>query len=451
MNTIQLKKGYDVPIDGSPESDLGSVEAKGTIALRPCDFAGVKFRLLVKEGESVKVGTPLVQSKTREDWVFTSPAGGTIKSINRGHRRALMSIEIEPDAEEQYEEFPAIAADKFSSLTYDAALETLLKSGLFNVFKQRPFNVTASPDLRPRDIFISTFDTAPLAADPNVIVKGNEEAFKAGLLVCKALTTGSVRLGIAGKGDVPAVFAKPDAEVTAFTGPHPAGCVGIQIHHTKPIANRNDVVWTTTVQGAILIGKLFLTGKIDPSIVIALAGSEATERKHFKTRLGVSIASIVSGRITDGNVRIVSGNVLTGSKVSQEDHLGTFDNLVTVIPEADEPEFMGWAMPGAGKSSIFRAFLSKLAPGKKFAMDTNLNGGRRAFVFSDVYEDVLPMDILPQYLIKSCMYEDIEEMEQLGIYELSEEEVALCEYICPSKTEFQAILRAGMDLIEREG
>ncbi len=363
-----------------------------------------------------------------------------------------MSIEIEPDADEQYEEYTAIPPDKFSSLDYGTAIDTLLKSGLINLFKQRPFNVSANPDLRPRDVFISTFDTAPWAADPSVIVTGNEEAFKAGLLVCKALATGSVNLGIDGaRNDVPAVFSKPDAEVTAFKGPHPAGCVGVQIHHVKPIAGRNDVVWTTTVQGAILIGKLFLTGTIDPTIIVALAGSEATERKHFKTRLGAQISSVTDGRVKEGNVRMISGNVLTGTKVAPDEHIGYHDNLITVIPEAETVELFGWAMPGANKTSIYRTFLAKLFPGKKFASDTNVNGGRRAFVFSDVYEDVVPMEILPQYLIKSCLYEDIEEMEQLGIYELSEEEVALCEYICPSKTEFQAILRKGMNLIEREG
>ncbi|OVE82204.1 hypothetical protein BVY04_01665 [bacterium M21] len=453
MTKMKLKKGYDIPLEGAPEATVADGLKPTTVALCPPDFLGVKFRLLAREGDKVKLGSPLLQNKAREDHLFTSPAGGTVKAVVRGHRRALLGIIIEVDEKEAAETFTSYAADKLSSLKRNDVVSQLLKSGAINFFRERPFNYVANAEHTPRDIFISAFDTAPLAADQNLILKGNEAAFQAGVDVCAALTTGQVHISCDGAAkDVPSAFAQAkNAQVHQFSGYHPAGVVGVQIHHIKPVANRSDVVWHLSVQNAILLGRLFLDGKIDPSITVAVAGSGATKRQYYKTRVGAELSSVVHGNVISGEVRHINGNVLTGSTVNAAGHLGFYNDLVTIIPEVVEPEFIGWMLPGFGKTSWFRGFAGKILGGKKFGQSTCLNGGHRAFVQNDIYEDVLPMDVMPIQLIKSCLYEDIEEMEQLGIYEVCEDEVALCEYICPSKTGFQQIIRRALDFVEKEG
>ncbi len=451
MSEFRLKRGYDIPLDGAAAPEIVNAPKPSSVALRPCDLPGVKLRLLVKEGDPVKIGTPLLHSKSREDWVFTSPGGGTVKAINRGHRRTLMSIVIELDENEEAEEFSSYDASALADLSREDVRKQLIASGLLSFFRERPFNYVANPEHEPRDIFVSTFDSAPLAPDLGLLVKDNETAFQAGLDVCSCLTDGRVHVALDGRrSDLPTAFVSAEnVELHKFSGPHPAGCVGVQMHHIAPIKGRNDVVWHIDVAGLIAIGKLFLSGRFDPSTIVVVAGSSAAERKYYRTRFGAPIDSFVK---TEGNdIRIITGNVLTGKKVEKEGFIGHYDNLVTVIPEPTEAEFAGWMLPGFDKASWFRGFMSKLIPGKKFAQPARMNGGHRAFVQSTIYEDVLPMDVLPVFLAKSCMYEDIEEMEQLGIYEVCEDEVALCEYICPSKTEFQTVIRNGLNLIEKEG
>ena len=450
MAEFKLKRGYDIPLAGAPAPDVVDAAAPTTIALKPTDFPGVKYRLLIQEGDTVKIGTPLMHSKSREDWLFSSPASGKVKSIVRGRRRVLEAVVIEPDAEQVAEDFGSHSADQLTSLSGDDALQLLLKAGMLNLFLERPYNYSANPDHEPRDIFISGFDTAPLAADTTKILEGNDEAFQAGLDVCVALSKGKVHLA-AGPNAPSAIANAKRVEVHKFSGPHPAGCVGVQIHHIKPIANAHDIVWTTTVQGVIILGRLFLTGKIDPRTVVALAGSGATEAKHFRTVIGAEVSALTEGRLGEGKQRIISGNVLTGKKIAADSHIGFHDSLITVIPEAVSAEFCGWFLPGFSKLSWFRGFMSKLIPGRKLAQDTRMGGGHRAIVATGIYDAVLPMDIMPEFLIKSCLAQDIEEMEQLGIYEVTEDEFALCEYICPSKTEIQQIIREGLTLVEKEG
>ena len=453
MAELRLKRGFDIRLAGESAPEVETAAKPATVALKPSDFRGVKYRLLVQEGDRVKLGTPLCHSKTREDWVFPALASGTVKAIVRGARRSLQSIVIEPDGKDERLEYQSWKPRELTSLKREEVVQQLLTSGLLCLFRERPFDNVANPEHTPRDIFVSTMDTAPLAADPNIIVQGNENYFQAGLDVCARLTSGQVHLAVDGRRkNVPAAFLQASNVLShRFSGPHPAGCVGVQMHHISPITSRNDIVWYITVQGLIILGKLFLNGCLDPEITVALAGSSVAEPKYFRTVLGAQINSLVQGRVQDGELRYISGNVLTGRKVEPAGHLGLYDNLITVIPECTEPKLFGWAIPGPGKQSWFPAFLSCLLPGRKFVQDTGLNGGRRAFILSNLYENVLPMDILPVYLAKSCLAEDLDEMEQLGIYEITEEEVALCEYVCPCKSQFQQIIRAGLDLVEHEG
>ncbi|MCJ8328482.1 MAG: Na(+)-translocating NADH-quinone reductase subunit A [Lentisphaeria bacterium] len=451
MAEYNLKRGFDIKLVGEAESVIDDGFRPETIALNTGSLRGVKLKPLVKPGDTVKIGSPLCQSKENDAWVFTSPNSGTVKEVIRGARRVLESFVIQVDNEYESILFDHFKQSDLSTVMREDAMELLLMSGQLANFRERPFDYTANPEHMPRDIFVSTFDTAPLAADPNMIVEGNEVYFQAGLDICSVLTSGKVHLGIdSDRKDISEAFAHArNVQVNRFSGPHPAGLVGVQIHHVAPINGREDYVWTISVHGLIQIGRLFTTGNISPDMIVAVAGAGASNRKHFRTVLGAPIDSLVE--LEEGEQRIISGNVLTGKKVDPENYIGFYDNLITVIPEVTSPEFIGWMLPGGEKQSYFKAFLSHMFPGKKFNQNTCMNGGDRAFVSTGLYEDVLPMDIYPLYLVKSIRAGDIDEMEQLGIYEVSEEELALCEYICPSKGTFMKDIRNGLDLIEKEG
>lgn len=453
MAEFNLNRGYDIPLLGEAEKTLEDAPRPERVALKPVEFRGIMPRLAVQEGDSVQIGSPLFFAKANEDFKFTSPASGKVVAINRGHRRALTSIEIECDGEDAAIDFGAHTAEELATLGRDAAVAKLLQSGLFALFVQRPFGHLADPSLTPRDIFISALDTAPLAADVNLVLEGREAEFQAGLEVCRQLTSGKVHLSIDGaRSDLSAALTgAKNVELHRFSGPHPAGCVGVQIHHIAPISGRDDVVWTISPQGVALVGALFLAGRLQPQIVACVAGTAATVRKHFRTVLGVRVDTLAGSQSEAGEARYISGNVLTGAKVEATGYLGFYDNLLSVIPEACGPEFAGWMKPGFGKASIYRCFASSFLPGKRFDIDTRMNGGLRAFVATGYYEQVLPMDIYPLYLLKSILVEDIEEMEGLGIYEVVEEDFALCEYACPSKASIQQIIRGGLDLVEKEG
>ena len=424
-----------------------------TVAINPLEFQGIKPRLLVKEGDKVKLGSPLFHSKSNEAYQFTSPASGRITAIKREHKRVISDITIKTDTSEERVHFQSYLPESIRSETREVLLKQLLSSGFLSLFHQRPFDHVADPSLIPRDIFISAMDTAPLAADPAFILEGNEAYFQAGLDVASRLTTGSVHLCIDGskKSDTSRFNKAKHVTFHRVSGSHPAGCSGIHIHHIAPIRHRHDIVWYSTVQGMILIGKLFIHGVIDPTIMVALAGSVVNKPCYIRTVLGTSIESIVYGKIADdANNRYISGNVLTGSKVERDGHLGFYHNLLTILSEARHPEFLGWMMPGLNKDSIHRAILSAWVPQKYHTLDTRLNGGKRAFISTGIYEKVLPMNLHPMALIKSILAKDIDEMEGLGIYEVGREEFALCEYICPSKSAIQQIIRAGLDFIEKE-
>jgi Na+-transporting NADH:ubiquinone oxidoreductase subunit A len=460
MAEINLKRGYDIKLVGEIDREVLDSPHPKMVALKPSDFVDLKAKLLVKEGDKVKAGTPLFYAKQDERIKFTAPASGKIKEITRGARRAIQEVVIETDGKMTSER---VSVPKGAAQKREKIVDTLLKYGLFPFLIQRPFAKIANPDDTPRDIFISAMNTAPLAADPNVIVDGHEKEFQAGLNILKKLTKGSVHLTIDGnRDDVSKAFLNAKGvELHKFSGPHPAGNVGIQIHHISPIKNRDDQVWTCSLQGVILIGRLFSTGKLDYTVTVGVAGSMASTRKYYRTILGSVASNCYHGSDFpdhyeemaefDNAIRHISGDVLTGKQIDHDGFIGYYDNQLTIIPERQHYEFLGWIRPGIDKASASKTFLSSLFGSGKFIQTTALNGGHRPFIVSGIYEDVLPMDILPVYLLKSIIVGDIEEMEGLGIYEVAEEDFALCEYIDPSKNEIQEILRQGLRLVETEG
>ncbi len=448
MKPIKLRRGYRVRLTGDVlPGDLTLITPR-QIALKPIDFTGLTARPVVAVGDPVKVGTPLFVHKKNEKIRVTSTVSGTVMAIVRGERRILQRIVVESDGKMD------AAPLNVSAVSSDAVIETLLESGLFACFVQRPFAVIADPEKRPRDIFISAVDTAPLAALTGVILKGNEDAFQTGIDILKKISAGKVHLAIPKNADA-ALTRVQNAELHVFSGKHPAGNVGVQIHHISPVRNINDIVWTISVQHVILIGRLFRDKKLNHEIVVKAAGSAAPNKGYYKTVLGAQVAPII-GTVNDAESRVISGSVLTGRQTGAAGFIGFFDNLISIIPEIQKPKFINWLMPGFSFESKSRTFLSNfiypqaLLPNKTFVKDTNMHGGRRAFVFTGIYRNVLPMDIYPVHLMKAILAEDIELMEGLGIYEMAPEDVALCEYICPSKIEFQEILQNGLDLIMRE-
>ena len=441
---IRIKKGLDISLQGKPEQKLSELQSSKTYALKPTDIAGLTPKVKYKAGEKVKAGTPLFYDKYNESVVFTSPVSGTLTAINRGERRKILEFVVEADSTIEYEQFKKGNPKDFSE---EEIKENILNSGCWAFIMQRPFAVIANPNETPRDIFITAFNSAPLAPDYDFIVKEEFSAFQTGVDALAKLTKGKVYLGIKSNSSI---FAKTkNVEINEFHGPHPAGNVGVQLNKIKPI-NKGEVVWTLNAADVIIIGRLFEKGVYDATRIIALAGSEVKNPKYYKTMIGASIASIVDNNIEEGDVRIISGNILTGEKVEGNSYLGFYDSQITVIPEGNKAEFMGWGMPGFGKFSMTRTFFSWLSPKKELKLTTKMHGAKRPFIVTGELEKVFPMDIFPMQLLKAVKVRDLELMEELGIYEVAEEDFALCEVINTSKIEIQRELREGFQFMIKE-
>lgn len=443
---IKIKKGLNINLFGEAEKLVSELNAK-QYAVKPTDFVGVFPKLLIKEGDVVKAGSPLFFDKYREDIKFTAPVSGTVTEIKRGAKRVLEEIKIEADKEIQFEYFGKANP---LELKKEEIIEKLLKSGVWPLIQQRPYSIIADPKADPKAIFISGFDSSPLAPDYDFIIHGKGEEFQTGLDAVSKLTSGKVHLNI--NTDLPGsrVFTNSkNVQINKFTGPHPAGNVGTQINKIDPI-NKGEVIWYLRPQEIITIGKLFIEGKFDASRVVAITGSEVKKTSYFKTFIGASINGMIEGNLEHENVRCISGNVLTGTKIESHGFLSFYDYQLTVIPEGDHYDFMGWLLPGFKKHSFYRTFFTWITPKKKFKVHTNLNGGERAFVVTGQFEKVFPLDIYPMQLLKAIIIEDIDAMENLGIYEVDEEDFALCEYISTSKINLQSIVRSGLDLMRKE-
>ena len=444
--TIHIKQGLNIGLLGEAKQKISQVSVSD-YAIKPTDFIGVFPRMLVKEGDLVKAGTPLFCDKKNEDVLFTSPVSGIVSEVKRGDKRVLQEIRIKADRETEFIDFSASDPEKSDRETIIAKL---LNSGTWPLLRQRPYSVIANPSAHPKAIFISGFNSAPLAPDYNYVIEGLDAFFQAGINALKKLTEGLIYLNLPAGKQIASTFAKcQDVEINYFSGPHPAGNVGVQISKLLPI-NKGDIIWYLYPQDVITIGKLFLLGKFDASVIIALSGSEILNPQYYKVIRGAAIAPLIQGNVKAGNLRYISGNVLTGTKIRDDGYLGFYDDQFTVIPEGDYSEFLGWATPGADKFSFSNTFMSKLLPKKKYRLDTNLHGAERALVMTGKYEQVLPMDILPMQLIKAIIIEDIDLMEKLGIYEVAEEDFALVEFIDTSKTEIQALIRKGLDIMRKE-
>lgn len=444
---IRLKKGLNLPIAGEALCEVTARVAPDLVAVKPTDFRGLVPRLLVKEGDSVKAGTPLFADKKCTAMVFCSPVSGTVDAVVRGDKRKLLEVRIKADGKNEAVQFDV---PKASSLDKKGMTELLLQSGLWPCLKQRPFGTIADPEAEPKAIFISGMNTKPLGAKYEFTLKDDVAAIQAGIDALGRLTKGGVHLSLCAKSFSGSVFNKLSGVVMhQFEGPHPAGNVGVQINHISPI-NKGEVVWTVDLPLVAVIGRFMLKGVYDTHRTIAVAGPAAVKPAYAEVTAGFSMKQL-AGFFAEGNVRVVSGDVLSGEAVGREGFLGFYDDQVSVLKEGDYFEMFGWMNPLRSKKfSVSHAYPAFLHCKKKYAMDTNENGGERPFLMNDVYDKVLPMDIYPLYLFKACLAGDLDKMEQLGIYEVIEEDVALCEYVCPSKIEIQNIVRQGIELMMKE-
>ena len=448
-NNIDLKKGLDIPISGAAAQKTAKVTVPGTMAVKPTDFRGLKPRLLVREGDKVLAGSPVLADKESPDILFTSPVSGTVTEIVRGEKRKLLEVRIKADATQEYLEF---AVGQVANLDADQVKSLLMKAGLWPALVQRPYGIIANPAVKPKAIFVSAFSTAPLAADMEYVLRDEFDDIQTAVNALSKLTDGGIHISLNADNASGTPFHKlENATFHTFSGKHPAGNVGVQIHHISPIM-KGDTVWTISPVMLAAIGKFLNTGKYDMSRLIAVTGPKAIGPAYVKGLPGMSMRDLKEFYDNSGSdIRFISGDVLTGTNVGEDGFLGFFDNQVTLIKEGNEHELLGWAKPFRTKQfSTSHTYFSWLTPKKKYEMDTNLHGGPRAFVMSDVYSKVLPMHIYPVYLIKACLAEDIDKMEQFGIYEVLEEDLALCEYVCPSKIEIQSILSDGISLMMKE-
>ena len=449
---VKLKKGFDINLAGKAEKKIAASPQPETFALKPTDFVGMKRpKLLVAEGDNVLAGTPVMYDKMQEDVMFCSPVSGEIVEVKRGAKRKILEVKILADKEIEYESFDSYTISDLASLSREEAKAQMLKGGVWPNIIQRPFGVVANENDTPKSIFVSTFDTHPLAADLAFTLSNDAEAFKIGIAVLNKFTEGTVHINHNPGAEVSSVFSGAEnAQHNKVSGPHPAGNVGVQIHHIDPV-NKGEVVWTVSPYGVAQIGKLFKDGRYDASKLVALAGSEVSKPQYYHTYTGACINKMVDGNLKQDHVRYISGNALTGERIEANGYLGFYANLLSVLPEGDHADFLGWIMPKKDVLSFHRAWgLFSFLNGKdkEYRLDTNTNGEERAFVQTGTFEQVVPMDIYPTYLIKAIMSEDFDNMEGLGIYEVVEEDLALCEYVDVSKHDIQQIVREGLELMQ---
>ena len=445
---IKIKKGIDIHLVGEAKKEVKDYMPQ-LFAIKPHDFIGVVPKMHVAEGDDVKVGTVLFHDKNNESVFFTSPASGKVKAIVRGEKRVILQVVIESDG--TFETIDFGKADP-SKLSRNEIVEKLVQSGTWTMLRQRPYSTIAKTQDEPKCIAVSMFDTAPLAPDNNFIVKDQMAAIKAGVEALAKLTKGMVYLNVNSSETKQALaslnFSAKNVTITEFQGPHPAGNVSTQLNVLSPI-NKGETVWYTYAQNLIAIGNLFLNGVYDSSRVVAFTGSEVKEPMYYRTRIGADMSGLYANIATE-NVRIISGNVLTGKKINGENFLGYYDSQVTVIPEGDHYQLFGWLAPNFKKFTSTNTMGASLCKKSKKVLDTNLNGGIRPLIMTGNFEKVFPFDIYPMQLIKACIIKDIDQMEELGIYEIDAEDFALCEVIDPSKTAIQQIVRESLEMLRKE-
>ena len=444
---IRIKKGLNINLKGKAEKQIEQAIISKYCTIRPEDFHGVTPKLIAKEGTHVRAGEALFYDKANEAVKFVSPVSGNVIEILRGPKRRIDAIKLEADQQQQYVDHGKFDLGRGA----DAIKEHLLASGCWPFIKQRPYAVIADPSKEPKAIFISAYDTNPLAADLDFTLAGKEAELQVAVNALGTLTSGSVHIGIGKNSNSP--FANLDGvQLHQVSGPHPSGNVGTLINKIDPV-NKGEIVWTVSAQDLVIIGELLNSGKFNAERVIAMVGSSVEKPRYFRTKIGSEVATMVfdHGIEKEGNDRIISGNVLSGKQVHSDGSLGYYDNLISIIPEGDDYDFFGWNKPEFNKISVSRALtFSWLTPKKEFELNTNTNGEHRAFVTTGTYESVFPLDIYPMQILKACMYKDLDEMEALGMYEVAPEDFALTEFVCVSKQPHQKIIREGLDLMIKE-
>ncbi|NND15196.1 MAG: Na(+)-translocating NADH-quinone reductase subunit A [Eudoraea sp.] len=447
-----LSKGHDIKLEGEADKQITAAGDVTRYAIQPRNFIGISPipKLTVEVGDEVKAGQPIMFDKKRPDIMHVAPVSGEVIELNRAEKRAISEVVILADKDQRYHPLNVPDLDNVSR---EDLVQFLLSSGGWPLINQRPYDIMPEAGDIPADIFISTFDSAPLAPDANLIAETAPEALQVGINVLNKLTEGKVYIGLdARKGNQPtsAIMKLEGVEKHWFSGPHPSGNVGIQIHHIKPISTTAKV-WTIDLQCLIILGRIFTEGRYNSSKVVVLAGSQVKTPKYVSTYQGAHIGELLKDNLKEGKSRMISGDVLSGKPKSDSSYLNFHDDQVTVIKEGDYYKMFGWLIPSLGTPSINKSLPSAYMPNLKFEGDTNTHGEQRAFVMTGEYESVLPMDIYPQHLMKAILANNFEEMEGLGIYELSEEDLALCEFACTSKVPLQSILRQGLELMREQG
>ena len=445
---INLKKGLDINLKGNAAKKIFEIKSPECYALMPDDFTGITPKLMVKEQDVIKAGQTLFVDKNNPQLKFVSPVCGTVVSIDRGLRRKILDICISPSVRQEYVDF---GVKDVSEMNADDIKVLLCDAGLFAFIRQRPYDIIADPRTTPRAIFISGFDSSPLAPDINFILEEDDEPnFQTGLDILAKIAP--VYLNIRQDQQDSPISKVKNVHLSVFSGPHPAGNVGVQINHIAPI-NKGEIVWTLNVQSVIYIGRLLLTGRIDFSHLVAVTGSEVKGPSYCRLKVGASLVNVFNERVEEGRkLRYISGNVLTGKKIASDGFLGAFDSQVTVIPEGDDvQEEFGWIKPRKDEFSVSHSYFNWLMDkSRKYSIDARVKGGQRHMIMSGEYGKVFPMDILPEYLIKAILASDIDKMEALGIYEVAPEDFALCEFVDSSKMELQRIVREGLDNFREE-
>ncbi|MDL2320082.1 Na(+)-translocating NADH-quinone reductase subunit A [Alistipes sp. OttesenSCG-928-B03] len=449
---IKIRKGLDIKLMGKPERSVSNALRAAAYGISPSDFVGITPKLLVQEGERVEAGTPVFFDKKRPELLVCSPVSGTVAAVNRGDKRSIINVVIEADKEQVYRQFEV---PKLKTAERGEVIASILEGGLWPCIMQRPYGIIANPDDTPKAVFVSGFDSAPLAPDMNFALSAQMENLRTGFAVLRKLSGGEVHLGLRDGDEGILEVLKPEGvQRHLFDGPHPAGNVGVQIAHIDPIC-KDDIVWTVDIQNVAMIGRFFNTGRLDMTKVYAVAGSEVAQPAYVSALVGAPVASLLPEenrkQQKDGDsIRYISGNVLTGKRVGADGYIGFYANQLTALPEGDKYELLGWAMPRFNKFSVARTYFSWLRPDKQYVIDTNINGGHRPFIVTGLFERYVPMDIYPMYLLKAILAGDIDKMENLGIYEVVEEDLALCEFVDPSKNEIQQMVRDGINLMIKE-
>ena len=445
-NLIKLRKGLDIKLEGAAIETKVEIGKAKEYALQPDDFTGVVPKVVVREGDRVKAGEPLFVDKNCPDVRFASPVSGEVTEVVRGDRRKVLCVKVKADAEQEYAEF---GKKDVSALSGDEVKQALLEAGLFGYINQLPYAVATNPTTAPKAIFVSALRDMPLAGKFEYELQGNEEAFQAGLTALSKMAKTYLGIGLLQVNEV--LHKAKDVDVNIFDGRCPTGNVGVQVNHIAPV-NKGEVVWTVDPTAVIFFGRLFLSGHVDLTRTVAIAGSEVSNPAYADVLVGTPLKDLLDGRLNkQDHVRIINGNPLTGRKDSLDGYLGAHTSEVCAIPEGDDnDEMLGWIMPRTKDFSVNRSYFSWLFPGKKYRLDARVKGGERHMIMSGEYDSVLPMDIFGEYLIKAIITGDIDRQEQLGIYEVSPEDFALAEFVDSSKLELQKIVREGLNLLRKE-